>query len=1809
MGLGDSWGTREELLHPRDSRGRFRSKWKMATGTVNRILKALADFSPRTFPSDMEAANYTHSHGQLTKRNSNRDTMVRQFMRNFSRTQAELRAGKTTPEAAKVKAAMEPSPDDLILSRVVGPEAFGLTPETLPQIEEYTGKLVADRAFSFTNLGTPVAGPPGSITMVMATPKGTPVMFPWTSSGSQSREVVMDTDMSVRITKVDPDGKGGFYVLGVVEPNDPHKPKHLGTRAPRETEADETDVVPRAAPGAPAPPPAPGQDQRGAPGPTAPAAPGPVDPNMPPPRNEPVVSEAVGGGVPAGAPSTSTPELPTPPTPGEVPVEAAPVVNFRQAVAEAELQLPSAGARRNAWNKAYKGLADGKRQPDETLRELEADIRVAKADLADRQATGRAGDPMLGDDIKDLQKLEDLVRDRYQMPKAKSTDTVEPTAPEAPGAPSETAPRKRRRGGGGDLRNVTPETRRSIREGQEARGVRKKAEPRKVAPPSQVPDTEASKGAKTEMGKAAIGLISSEVDRKKLSKKAGAKRLRDFADSGVAGQDTDLVRQVADRIDPPKLAAKKAPAKKAAVTAETPEEMEARIRRELVTPGPASVKKVAPKEKPAPLSPGDQEEARVRRELLTPTPAKKATVQKVAKKTAPTGPEDDEARVRRELAEGAVAAKKATAAPPSLADIVANQEPEEEFEPGLIPMRTTLAELREIAKEREVTIPPSLTKKIDIINFIDAVAPRPKAVRKRAVQKVTAPDTANPNADIDSATIPQLRQIARDAGIKVPGSAKRKADIQQFLRDARAGTAPAKVAKKAVVPRESQDSKAAKGAIKAVIGNLPIEAGDAIVDDLPDNVLPDIAQAGGIDVPEGSTPGQIRNLIKKDMVGARRGGRTDAPQLKENTRQADTSARTSDRIAAAPDRIEAERILDKQLEAEASLRQRTGSDRTEDGYLRMLARDMGLNVTDDTSNADLRETILATKGPKTAFKAPEIPEAPQVPATKKATKAAARTIKVEDPQLAELVDNATPAQLRDAAREAGVDLPDTMDDKDQIVTAIARAMAQKQIATQKAKRTKAEKRTTRALEPLADSGVDMEALTKELDPELLPEPNLEAVRTGLLDPRKTPAQVGRDLETSAKFRRDHAAILYGGWQSNTSENFKAMQQAKYDQEIRVADELLKLAERLKKTRRRPAKKAVPAKATAPEATAPGATVPDRPQIERSRAIGLAAKKTAPAAPQATQARADDLGSSHIGDEVLIDGQWRRIDDVDDSDPDDDGTVVVIDGDGDRHFLKSADLIQVRTSQPVAPVKKATPAKKVAPAAGKDPITVAGLPSGGPVRRGRNVTDGEGRITRRDRANADVPIQLPNGGSDQGALHLDSAIGTLWADLYADDRASNSFLNELADWGQRMSYVREGSSRASLRDILDHFKEMRKRAPDQAVADRIQDTISGLDWPNMDVPDLPDGVPAPVRKYLEELARIPTAHRTGRIGSSSRSQSVLAERAQLIRDIQEGNFDIRRIEFQLKERNVHESFDGGFDMWRLDEETFDRKNPDSPEIRKWIRDRFTAAGAKKKAASEGEGKTGPAPKVPEGTRKGKWRQDYIRPGRDQLQEIIDKAPDILMAVKMTPSNDTSYRVDRRLRAISAEQSGFTDPPQVVSRADLDEAVAGGWVELFRGVMGSLGRSAESIRENFRTGPYHPGKGLYGNGFYTSPRRHTADRYADSSGMLRMALHPDARIIKLSDLDARVRDWLRRRQDELGDKSMADDEAVDILQDPGRFAAALGFDAVLIPPDAHAGDGGKYRAGEAKAPQYLILNRSALLVQDEDEKPTFRQEFDS
>ncbi len=194
-------------------------------------------------------------------------------------------------------------------------------------------------------------------------------------------------------------------------------------------------------------------------------------------------------------------------------------------------------------------------------------------------------------------------------------------------------------------------------------------------------------------------------------------------------------------------------------------------------------------------------------------------------------------------------------------------------------------------------------------------------------------------------------------------------------------------------------------------------------------------------------------------------------------------------------------------------------------------------------------------------------------------------------------------------------------------------------------------------------------------------------------------------------------------------------------------------------------------------------------------------------------------------------------------------------------------------------------------------------------------------------------------------------------------------------------------------------------------------------------------------------------------------------------------------------------------------------------------------------------------------------------------------------------------DEDLALIAARQ-GFDAPPRLADAAEIDAAVADGWTEVWRGIVDHPSASAAEQQVEFWEGPWRPGRGTYGNGMYVSTRRATADAYADGWGgtVMRIAIDPGARIVEYQELVKEFKAWRRTLPnkgelpfDLLGFRAQTDEVA--FLQmfrgDVGRFAAAGGYDAYVI---SRKDDGAEnYKVGERRGDQYVILNRSAVMVE--------------
>lgn len=1522
-GLGSHWGSREELLHPRDSHGRFRSKWKMAEGVVDKIMSFLDRFDPYTFPDDRAAADYGLARkSQKAKGDSKAGGVVRRFMRDYAATQQNLRAGRMSPGVEDFDEVKEPLPNDLILSRVVGPEAFGLTPETLAQIEEYTGKLVADKGYSSTNMGTPMGYGPGKILVTIAAPAGTQAMFP------SGREVILDRDTPLRVTKVDPDGQGGFYVLAVAEPGTGEKTRRLGGRAPAVTPASKTDVTEarpsQQPPTATTPAPAPVAQAPAVPAPAPVQTGQPGRPGAPPvPRNEPVISESVGG-----TPETpQTPSAEGPGVPGEQPTPAAPS-NFRQAVLDARVPAPSPGKRRTMWNQVYMPVAGGRKDPADAIRELDADIAFLEGEKANNVTVGRE-DAHLDGDIESFQKLRDLIKEHFGLG-TREEEATTPT-PEAP---------KRRRGGGGNLRNVESEEKAAIRKEQRQRGVRQEAPAKKVAEPVQIPgpheearrviDQAGGGEPKTDMGKTAVNLFTDQVARKKISRKKAGQRLRDFADSDIAGEDADLIRRVADVIDPPKMATKAA-VKKAA-------------------PAPVPVKRATPQ-----AAAPDVQRRALADIKAAPDMESRAGAEAVRDARFKVEAGGDPAEVAADLRRRAASIKRRPMTNDDVLTGRVQRDPD-----SLKSMRD--ADVRNLNDLADNLSPRGARKAA-----AEKAAPEPRTPGqpgKRAVKQI-APEGAlatTPKAEavagrkptldeIRGMKVAELRAEAKKHDIKI--SATRKADIAEEL-----------ARKLDLQPGEGQPGPTTPKDILDRISSFDDppsrEEAHRLLEPLSKPDLVSMARELSIPGAAGKNKADLRQEIVEGTAGRRldsiatrgfRGVRPGVPELTQA--EAKVAAKKS---VPVPD-------LDNDL-------------KTTIPNLRKIAQDEGIEVPKSLRlkaeiQNHLHEQRRNRPAPTTAFKEPDLPEVPEVPATKTAAKKAAQTILVQDDELARIVKENSPEQLRDIARQAGVDVPDDMNDKNLIITEIARHVARQELASRKKTQARATKKVTEALAPASPS-VDLEELTRDLDPQLLARAGggktLERVREGLLDPKKTPAQVGRDLERDADFILTHGVLQFsdkGERATPGSTERKAENKRMLDSIQAQVDELKKLADRLKKSRRKPARqvsatdKAIRRQQRIDEARQPADFLATIEEVSRKvmPSAGVFDEESRRHLRRELTGRSSKQQNLEMGEELLgalesPDTLQRRLHQL-----------------AERHGLTvvggSADDVVAydpKIHQALVPVKPGDKVAVVKPGYSfKDPVTgediqlsraiVLRADPPKPVKRLAHVTDDMGRIVKRERPNADAPIYLPNAGADQGRVHLDSELGSLWADLYADDRLPNSTLNELAHVGEGV-----GLSSTDLADAIKVLRRMAAEAPDDMIRDRIERAIDNLDSPRVQVPDLP-GVPDSVMRYLRQLERIPTMRiREGRVGATGlRGESILDKVIALLRKINDGEISPFEAERRLRERHVHESFDGGVTSWSLAERLFtptlsrwdptakegkgdfvSEPNPQWPAIRDWIR---------------------------------------------------------------------------------------------------------------------------------------------------------------------------------------------------------------------------------------------------------------------------------
>jgi len=233
-----------------------------------------------------------------------------------------------------------------------------------------------------------------------------------------------------------------------------------------------------------------------------------------------------------------------------------------------------------------------------------------------------------------------------------------------------------------------------------------------------------------------------------------------------------------------------------------------------------------------------------------------------------------------------------------------------------------------------------------------------------------------------------------------------------------------------------------------------------------------------------------------------------------------------------------------------------------------------------------------------------------------------------------------------------------------------------------------------------------------------------------------------------------------------------------------------------------------------------------------------------------------------------------------------------------------------------------------------------------------------------------------------------------------------------------------------------------------------------------------------------------------------------------------------------------------------------------------------------------------PHQPRDPHTGEWTKAGGTAGsRPTLFDDLDKDPQWRSWLTSSGLDRKGAGEDQVLHEICKRQ-GFDAKPQVVSEDELQSRIKNGDTELWRGV------TDESYAEQFRTGDYFAGRGIVGNGTYTSTEKDEAVDYTGRAGsvdkqMLHLALRKDAKVIKLDDViqSASAEDRMSRARKMVaarraGDKNEGtyQEDMKDLVLDPGRWAALRGYDAI------ETGQG----TGRYAADNFIILNRGALSV---------------
>jgi len=212
--------------------------------------------------------------------------------------------------------------------------------------------------------------------------------------------------------------------------------------------------------------------------------------------------------------------------------------------------------------------------------------------------------------------------------------------------------------------------------------------------------------------------------------------------------------------------------------------------------------------------------------------------------------------------------------------------------------------------------------------------------------------------------------------------------------------------------------------------------------------------------------------------------------------------------------------------------------------------------------------------------------------------------------------------------------------------------------------------------------------------------------------------------------------------------------------------------------------------------------------------------------------------------------------------------------------------------------------------------------------------------------------------------------------------------------------------------------------------------------------------------------------------------------------------------------------------------------------------------------------------------------YILPNGRELSQLDYEDHYALKGGQKLPPQDSW------LNSLITER-GWDAKPQVVDSATIDQAIASGDTEVWRGIKDPTG----NFSKEFKFGKYFIGRGIYGNGVYTTNMKETAESYAkDEQGRMhqppmRMALNKNAKVVTEQELEKAKEEYQRNFFSKMQGKLSpeAEQNLMMLFDDNGRAATLLGYDAYVVSPDIGLAAG-------VRENYYVVLNRGALMVEE-------------